>query len=85
MSAGQHQGVPVGAEHHGAFLRDVGGRVRVLREAAHVTQRDLAASAGISRTTLNRFEVGLTDLHLSRLFVIAEALGVEPGVFFERD
>ena len=81
MSAGEQRS-PVGAMHHAEVLSDVGRRVREAREAAGITQRDLAAKAGISRTTLNRFEVGLTDLHLSRLFAIAEALDVDAGSFF---
>lgn len=74
-------GVNLSSEAEGAVLQQVlarvGVRVRDARRARGVNQRDLAAQAGVSRTTLNRLELGhLSDIQLSSLQAIGAALGV---------
>lgn len=70
---------PSEAEHNGLqeLLARVGLRVRDVRTAKGVNQRDLARAAAVSRTTLNRLEMGhLSDIQLSSLHALAAALGV---------
>ncbi len=57
-------------------------RVRHLRRAQGVTQRELAKRAGISRATLARIEGETATPDLSTLAKLADALGVEVGDLF---
>jgi transcriptional regulator with XRE-family HTH domain len=53
-------------------------RLRHVRERKALTQEELAAQAGISRTALSRIESGVTEPRPSTLRKLADALGVEP-------
>lgn len=64
-------------------LARLGGQVRALRLARGLTQQQLADVVGLHRVNLNKFEHGRTDLGVSHLRGLAEALGVEPGRLFE--
>ena len=61
-----------------AFLRAVGRRIRVLRYQRELTQEELAEATGISRSFISLIEHGGRGANLTRLFVLARALGVEP-------
>jgi len=54
------------------------GNIRRLREMKALSQRDLAALAGISVTTVNRVETGLRHPIPSTVRKLAQALGVSP-------
>lgn len=54
--------------------------LKALREEAGLSQRALAAKAGICRSTLRRFEVGLATGDLPILERILDALGYELDV-----
>lgn len=54
----------------------IGIRIRQLRRARVITQRDLAAMVGVTGAQLHRYEMGTTRVAASRLIAIAEALGV---------
>ncbi|MBF8265486.1 MAG: transcriptional regulator [Dehalococcoidia bacterium] len=54
------------------------GNIRRLREMRALSQRDLAALAGISVTTVNRVETGLRHPIPSTVRKLAQALGVSP-------
>jgi transcriptional regulator with XRE-family HTH domain len=59
---------------------DVGGAIRLARQARGWRQEDLAAAAGYSRSTISRLETGdraVTDLELIR--VVAAQAGVPPA------
>lgn len=47
------------------------------RKASGITQQALAASAGLSRMTVQRFEAGEVDPRVSTLQEMARALGME--------
>jgi len=53
-------------------------RLRQLRERRALTQEELAAKAGITRTALSRLESGGADPRPSTVRKLAGALGVEP-------
>lgn len=54
----------------------VGDRIRALREARCLLQRQLADAAGLPVRTIGRIERGDVDVRLSTLAKIAVALGV---------
>ena len=48
-----------------------------LRKASGRTQEDLARTAGLTRMSINRAEVGIVDPKLSSVVELARALGLE--------
>lgn len=59
---------------------EVGERVRAAREAAGLSQRDLAALMGTSQAAVARLEAGGVAATLSTLQRVARALGLELNV-----
>ncbi|MFN7141726.1 MAG: helix-turn-helix domain-containing protein [Limisphaerales bacterium] len=58
------------------FYREVGARIRVARESKGLTQEAVAASIGLSRTSLTNIEKGRQKLLLHTLAELASALAV---------
>lgn len=58
-------------------LRKVGQRIRELREAAGLSQEDLAHAAGLSTKTINRLENGRNEGSRATFDSIAKVLKVE--------
>lgn len=58
-----------------AGKQSLGGRIRQLREAAGLTQEELATHAGIGRVTLVRIERGEQSPRYDTLVALAAALG----------
>ncbi len=52
--------------------------LRRAREAALLTQAELAKRAGVQRVTVNRLETGLTAARFRTVRRLAEALGLDP-------
>lgn len=59
---------------------EVGERVREAREAAGLSQRDLAARMGTSQAAIARLEAGGVGATLTTLQRVAAALGLELSV-----
>lgn len=59
--------------------KQIGQRVRDAREAADLTQLDLADLIGLARSSVANIEAGVQPLSAARLVVVAEALGVTGG------
>jgi transcriptional regulator with XRE-family HTH domain len=57
------------------------GRLRELREAAGLTQLQLAERAGVERGAVARWEAGTREPGWSNVLALARALGVECGAF----
>jgi transcriptional regulator with XRE-family HTH domain len=55
----------------------VGSRILAHRKAANLTQQDLAGMIGRSRPQVANIEAGRSDLPVSLLAKVAEALGVK--------
>ncbi len=64
-------------------LLRLGARVRALRLERGLTQQQLADAVGVHRVNLNKVENGRTDLGVSHVRRLAEALDVDPGRLFE--
>jgi transcriptional regulator with XRE-family HTH domain/Zn-dependent peptidase ImmA (M78 family) len=63
---------------------EVGERVREAREAAGLTQAELAAVVGVDRTALVRVEAGQRQLNALELFRLSDRLGVPLAYFISR-
>ena len=61
--------------------RRAGARLRALREAAGLTQLELAAAAGLSHEAVSRLELGRRAPQAGSVHKLARALGVEPALF----
>ena len=58
-------------------LQELGGLVRIRREALGLSQQRLAQLAGLSRTTINLLEMGrLTDLGITKVSDLMDLLGL---------
>ena len=58
-----------------------GARLRAFREAAGLTQKELAAAAGLGRLSVIRYEAGETEPSWSVVCRLAEAIGKTPDAF----
>lgn len=63
--------------------RHVGRRVFQARQDRGITQRHLAKAIGVTYQQLQKYENGINRIGASRLFRIAEALGVPVPYFFQ--
>jgi transcriptional regulator with XRE-family HTH domain len=54
----------------------LGQKIRGLRRARVLTQKELAAMVGVTGAQLHRYETGGTRIAASRLVALAQALGV---------
>lgn len=62
---------------------DIGGRIRELREAAHLRASELAEKAGLDPTALSKIENGRRGVKTVELARIASALNVSPLALLE--
>ena len=62
-----------------------GGKLRELRLRRALTLRELAALSGVAFDTIHGIETGKHQPRPSTVRKLADALGVEPGVFFSDD
>lgn len=62
------------------YLIEIGNRIKQLRTEKDMSQDELAKRSGYgSRSTINKIELGINDVPLSKIKAIAEALGVSVG------
>jgi transcriptional regulator with XRE-family HTH domain len=64
-------------------IKLLGKRIRELRKAQGVSQKQLAYEADISREQLGRIESGKINTSVSNVFAIAQALHVDAKDLFE--
>lgn len=62
--------------HKARRLAELGRRIAAAREAAGLTQTDVARLLGVTQATVSRLEGGLQEPTALRLADLAEALGV---------
>ncbi len=63
--------------------RLVGSNVRRCREAAGISQKELAARMGVEQGYVSRLEAGTRNPTIVTIWHAAGALGVEPARLFE--
>ena len=71
------------ARHPDAYDREVGLRVRTLRQSRRMSQNDVGERLGITFQQIQKYERGANRVGASRLQQISDALGVSPFYFFE--
>jgi transcriptional regulator with XRE-family HTH domain len=57
----------------------IGANLRALRQAAGLTQEQLAHASGVHMTEVSRIEAGKRDPRISTLLRLARALGAPPS------
>lgn len=62
----------------------VGERLKVLRMEKRMTQEEMGERLNLSTSAYCKLEYGETDLTLTRLNQIAEALGITPSDLFQK-
>jgi transcriptional regulator with XRE-family HTH domain len=58
------------------LTRQVGQKIAAVRRARRITQGKLGAQLGLTQSMIASYEIGRRRMPLSRLFSLAEALGV---------
>jgi transcriptional regulator with XRE-family HTH domain len=67
------------SSHYEQLAQHAGDRVRIARERARMTQEALATSAGLSPSTLSRFEAGKNlEMSVGRFFDMCATLKLDP-------
>ncbi len=56
--------------------RHIGGLIRIMRKAARLSQMELAERVGISYQQIQKYEKGVSEISVSRLSQIAQALNI---------
>jgi len=72
-------------EQQTPHLAAFGGRIRALREAKGLSQEQLAHESGLHRTVVGFIERGEREIGISKIWPLAEALGVTPADLFLLD
>jgi transcriptional regulator with XRE-family HTH domain len=61
----------------------VGQKIKQLRTLRRMSQTDVARKLDLSFQQVQKYEIGSNRVSASRLFELAQVLGVEPAYFFE--
>lgn len=59
-----------------AVVAEIGARIEAFRLEQNRTQKEVAAKAGVSLTSVRRLESGVTDIRLSTLVAVCRVLGL---------
>ena len=62
-----------------------GQNIKAAREAAGISQTELAKRIGTTRQQIGKYETDKQDMTLKRLFQIATALCIEPDTLITED
>jgi excisionase family DNA binding protein len=73
--------VPAWRQHR----RRVGKQLRALREAAGLSQLQLASASGLTHEAISRLETGMNAPHAATVIALAQALAVAPERFVSRE
>ena len=66
-------------------IKEIGQRIRALREGQHVTQDQLAAKMDVSRATVSHWEAGNRVIPLDEFLKLSQILGVNPAHLIDPD
>ena len=66
------------------FLRQLGDTIREIRREQGLLQEQLGARSGVTGSRVGEIERGIVDTSISRVWAIAEALGMSPAVLLRR-
>ena len=65
------------------FYKNIGARIKQLREQSGLTQEKLAENAGISLDYMGKIEVNINKPGLKTILKLANALKIEPYKIFK--
>ena len=65
------------------IVREVGAKIKFIRNIRKISSNSLAKKLGISRQQLQKYETGEVDIKIDRLFNIAKIMNVDITYFFE--
>jgi len=65
--------------------RDIGSLIRIMRKVAGLSQMKLAERVGVSYQQIQKYEKGGSEISVSRLSQIAEALSIPLSRFIPHD
>ena len=60
----------------------VGERIREIRKSKGITQKDVAKHIGVRFQQVQKYECAINRISASKLFMVAELLGVKVGDLF---
>ena len=66
-------------------LREIGAKIRMLRQQAGLSQEKLAELVGLTFQSIQKYEAGQTTLNVMKLQQVAEALKVSVTEFFSSE
>ena len=66
-------------------IKEIGQRIRALREGQHVTQDQLAAKMDVSRATVSHWEAGNRVIPLDEFLKLSAILSVNPAHLIDPD
>lgn len=58
---------------------DIGNRLKILREQAHLTQEEVGNKIGVTKATVNRYETGEIDIKRTIAVKLAKVLNTTPA------
>lgn len=64
-------------------LKEFGRHLSDVRKSLGFTQEDLAHKAGLTLSQIARIETGAINTSINTIFIISDALGIEPSQLFE--
>lgn len=67
------------------ILVDFGKKVRAIRKEKNLSQEELAALAGIDRSYMGHIERGEKNVTLTKVYQIADALGVAASTLLQQE
>lgn len=67
-----------------AFLRELGHTIREVRREQGLLQEQLGARSGVTGSRIGEIERGSVDTSVTRIFAIADALGLSPAALLHR-
>lgn len=70
---------------HKTGIKAFGSNLRRVRKVKNISQSDLAHRCKIEISQIGRIERGIINTSISNVFVIAEALGIQPKELFDFD
>jgi transcriptional regulator with XRE-family HTH domain len=65
------------------FLRQLGKRIKELREKRELSQEALSRASGVHRVYISGIERGIRNLTVLHLVSIAKALKIRPGALLD--
>lgn len=66
------------------IAKNVGKRIKILREKYNISGSDLAKVLGVSQQQLSKYEKGLVDMSISKVILLSIYFNVNVDYFFKK-